>query len=221
MRLKSLLLAAAAAASVPAFAAGTLYQQDFESGSTGVGGAGGVVGSQGYSGYGFATQLWQNGSASASTDVSFSAGAGASAAVLNVSLAIIDSWDGPGSWPHGDYLNIRLDGSLIFRATFENYSGTGATTAPGLTTLAYNPHLGFSGYPDAAYALTLDLGNLAAGSHTLSFFADGSGWQAGSDESFGIDNILVTAAVPEPESYALLLVGLAGVGIAARRRRQG
>jgi len=35
-----------------------------------------------------------------------------------------------------------------------------------------------------------------------------------------VDNVTVTAAVPEPQTYALLLAGLGLVGAAARRRRQ-
>ncbi len=34
----------------------------------------------------------------------------------------------------------------------------------------------------------------------------------------GSDPVTVTAAVPEPETYALLLAGLLGEGLAARRR---
>ena len=35
-----------------------------------------------------------------------------------------------------------------------------------------------------------------------------------------VDNVTVTTAVPEPQTYALLLAGLALVGAAAKRRRQ-
>ena len=37
---------------------------------------------------------------------------------------------------------------------------------------------------------------------------------------FMADNMIVTAAVPEPESYAMLLAGLGLVGFAVRRREQ-
>lgn len=60
--------------------------------------------------------------------------------------------------------------------------------------------------------------NFTAGSGvtTLSFMATGN------SDSYGtsLDNVSVTAAVPEPSTYALMFGGLAAVGFVARRRRQ-
>ena len=42
---------------------------------------------------------------------------------------------------------------------------------------------------------------------------------SGSRDEFALDDISVTAAIPEPETYALLLAGLALLGFAARRRK--
>lgn len=68
-----------------------------------------------------------------------------------------------------------------------------------------------------------NLGTLAAGAHTLSFVAGGSGWQGGTDESLALDDIKVTGtvvAVPEPASLAPMLAGLGTVGLVGARRRR-
>ena len=49
---------------------------------------------------------------------------------------------------------------------------------------------------------------------TLSFTANTQG-----NAGVFLDNVSVTAAVPEPETYALMLAGLAAVGFVARRRK--
>jgi hypothetical protein len=45
-------------------------------------------------------------------------------------------------------------------------------------------------------------------------------WNEGLTRVYAFDNLNVTAAVPEPETYAMLLAGLGLVGL-ARRRKQG
>lgn len=64
-------------------------------------------------------------------------------------------------------------------------------------------------------AYSFNLGALAAGTHTLSF----AGLYATGDNTVFLDKVAVTA-VPEPESYALLLAGLGLLGAVARRRQQ-
>lgn len=63
------------------------------------------------------------------------------------------------------------------------------------------------------FTATVDMGT--SGSTTLSFYG------AGVSDGFGgaLDNISVTA-VPEPESYAMLLAGLGLIGTIARRRNK-
>jgi len=56
--------------------------------------------------------------------------------------------------------------------------------------------------------------NLAAGSHTIAFQEnDRRGYYTG-----GLDNVSLTAAVPEAATWAMMVVGFGLVGVAARRR---
>ncbi len=65
----------------------------------------------------------------------------------------------------------------------------------------------------ADFAHSTFSGSLSAGTYTL--VATGTGIR---DSSLDIS---LTLAVPEPETYALLLAGLGAIGVAARRRKQG
>ena len=60
----------------------------------------------------------------------------------------------------------------------------------------------------------------AAGNHVLTFDYAGADQGLG-DEGWGLNNITVegVSAVPEPETYAMLLAGLGMIGFMARRRK--
>ena len=223
MNLKSLVVALAAAVCLPAISA-TVYSNDFEANAAGISGAGSLQGTQGYSGLGYGMRFLRNdalGNPQPASVLSFNLAGAATGAMLSLDLGIIDSWDGAGAFGP-DFFNVKVDGVTVFSQIFSNFAA--ATVHPALATKAYGAVLGFnSTFPDSAYLLTLALGNLSAGAHSIEFFASGANWQGGSDESWGIDNVLVTAnfanPIPEPETYALMLAGLGVVAAVARRRR--
>lgn len=84
------------------------------------------------------------------------------------------------------------------------------------------PNIGNSGtyYFDADevhnYSITTNLN--ATGQLNLSFSSNLN--QHLNDESWGIDNIAITSAVPEPSTYAMMIGGLGLVGLMAARRKK-
>lgn len=117
-------------------------------------------------------------------------------------LAAIDSLDGTGSYPSGDYFHLKLDGVTIFRESLANAVPSQYQSyipRPG-AQLARRIDLGFSGpgtfYTDSAY----DLGKEpalqgiphTASTLTLEFVIEGQGVQSLEDESWALDNLTVS-----------------------------
>lgn len=147
-------------------------------------------------------------------------------------LAALDSWDSTnGSCCTPDLFVIRVDGNIIFSDTYAIALGTIHNTA-GLTDIGGgNQQRGFNGgWLDAAFDLENELQNIAhtASSMTITFSGEGGGWQGGTDEAWGIDNLVVslngvvieqpTTPVPEPVTLSLLGAGLTGIGTLRRKR---
>ena len=224
MKFKAILAALAAAATIPA-SASVLYSNNFEANANGFTGAGFLTGTQGYGQVGFGNQMLRNsaaGNPAAASVLNLNLEGAVSDATLKLSFGAIDSWDGSNCCGP-DYFNIRVDGTLLYKQNFDTF---GASASDSHLTLLSHTHLGFSGWEDQAYNMTFNLGNLAAGVHTIEFFASGNVWQAGDDESWAIDNLSVDgeraappADVPEPVSGALLLGGLGAMALVRRRRR--
>ncbi|HEX8876952.1 MAG TPA: hypothetical protein VF777_09405 [Phycisphaerales bacterium] len=121
---------------------------------------------------------------------------------LDFLFAAIDSLDGTGTFPEGDFFNVKLDGVSIFRESFANATAAQDQTyvAPPGGVLARRWDLGFSGpgsyYTDSAYDMSLEprFHNLAhsASTATITFTMEGPGIQDLNDESWAIDNLRIS-----------------------------
>jgi len=222
-------------------AAAMLYSNNFEGQPKALQGAGARTPTLGYQKLGFENHLWRNDVAGGGADhaslLTFTMDT-AREVQLDFDLAIIDSWDPTDNFGP-DTFNVAVDGqpvfSRIFTGNFDEF--TRPTIDPALTMLSFGRKLAKYGdwnddWDDAAYAVSLSLGELEAGDHTVSFYAAGPVWQGGYDESFGLDNIRITslngagtgarervADVPEPHTVGLVATALLCLGRARRRRR--
>jgi VCBS repeat-containing protein len=112
-------------------------------------------------------------------------------------LGIIDSWDGNNGSSSPDRFNLTVDGVSAFSETFDfQDSFDQSYVAPSGGILADRTALGFSGqWADSAYNMAIEprLSSIphTASTLTLSFFASGTGWEGGTNESWAIDNLHV------------------------------
>ncbi len=152
---------------------------------------------------------------------------------LSFLFAAIDSLDGTGTFPAGDFFKIVFDGNTLFSESFANAlpEQIQSYVPPAGVELARHIDLGFSGpgsyYTDSAYNFGADprFANFAhtAPSAKIDFFIYGPGNQDLNDESWAMDNLNVsvtTLAVPEPETYVMFLAGLGLMGFMVRRKKE-
>ena len=118
------------------------------------------------------------------------------------------SFDAKGSWSNG---------GVNFAELFSEVAPSGTSKAQ----LLGGAPLFAQGKGDLAdwtnFSFTTTLGPVVTGGVSL-LLKSSCGAVAGCSAVSYFDNVSITA-VPEPETYALMLAGLAGVGAMVRRRR--
>ncbi len=228
MAASAAVLAAGAAHAAPA----TMYSTNFDISSlyagVGVVQAGpGAIGNFGANNYGGATGnfLYNDTIAPQMTTWTLSNLPGHTSVTVDLTPMFIDSWDSTNGSPAPDYYDIYFDGNLVLRMTSANASGNVTDLGPGGVS-TYFGNVFYGGYNERIADITaLTIGHTGS-SFVLGIQASGSGWQGGGDESWGVDNINISAdlrsvgGIPEPATWAMMIVGFAGVGSALRSRRK-
>jgi hypothetical protein len=145
-------------------------------------------------------------------------------------LGFLESWDSyDGSCCSPDNLEVWIDGTKVANMTANNALGTIEDFDGGTIIAHYQQTNADTYYSDTLVDMsTAPFLTFAHTSSTLNleFRVSGVGWQAGGDEGFGIDSLVVTydgvrptPGVPEPGTWALMIGGLGLMGAALRRRR--
>jgi hypothetical protein len=190
-------------------AATTLLSVDFESGIPSViaPGTASLTGVQGYAGLGPPSSRFGGsflrGGANVPVTVTLQNLPPHTALDLDFLLAIIDSWDGSGTFPGGDNFEVTVDGQRVFFESFFNaLSGQIQTYVPPPgVLLARRVDLAFIAggfHTDSAYDLGADplFARIphTADSVTITFAMRADIDQGLSDESWAIDNLRISIA---------------------------
>lgn len=208
----SILLSSAASGSV------IVFTENFESGAAApqFSGVTTVVGTQGYSAFGFGSFFLHNPTNPAQITTLTLTGLQAHTSIdLDFLLATIDSWDHNTAFGP-DIFNVRVDGNLVFSDFMDHVALPGFIVD---TTLGFNGAFGDAATNMGVNPLFDGIAHTAS-TLTIEWFASGSGYQGGTDESWAIDNIVVTlngTAVPEPSTFVVCSLVL-GLGQFFRRR---
>lgn len=224
--------AIAAGASVNASAI-TVYANDFDTATTVASGVSASVSGDSYTNIaspvgGFSGNYLSNmtkGNPAGLTEFSFTNLPAHSAISIKFLIAFIDSWDssGPGQYG-GDLINLFVDGVSIGTLSVCNYNASSCLEVMGGTQVAKGHYFTNPLWIDQVVDMSTSSAlNFAHTGSTLTFGlqAFGSGWQGGTDESWGIDNLkieAIPAAVPEPASWVMMIGGFALAGASLRRR---
>lgn len=175
---------------------------------------------------GWSGQYYRNataGNPATKTEIIFS-GLGAHNVVsMSFIVGLLDSWDSRNGSPAPDNFDIFIDGILVASLTAANASGNVWDYAGGSEVARCVQADGHQFYCDTLVDWSTTFAHTGS-TLSLGWQASGAGWQAGDDESWGIDNIKIDyftrGGVPEPAAWAMMLAGFGMVGGAVRRRKQ-
>ena len=146
---------------------------------------------------------------------------------LEFLIGFLESWDSTNGSPAPDLLTVTLDGVPILSGlTTNNASGSvdffgGGTELFGSTEINQ-----YQFYTDTLAGYNFFIPHTSS-TLSLGFQAGGAGWQGGSDEGFGLDAFRILlrndgqpGGVPEPATWAMLLLGFGLIGGAMRSPRR-
>lgn len=232
---KFLISALLASAAVPAQAA-VLYHHDFFDTPT-VFGAGiglSVTGDTGdlrtadtgaWNAAGWSGSYYRNatgGNPATKTELTFTGLAAHNVVSMSFIVGLLDSWDSRNGSPSPDNLDIFIDGVVVASLTAANASGNVWDFGGGTAVAQCVQADGHQFYCDTLVDWSKTFAH-SGSTLTLGWQASGAGWQAGDDESWGLDNIKIDyftrGGVPEPAAWAMMLAGFGMVGGAVRRRK--
>lgn len=164
-------------------------------------------------------------SAPQATDTSFTVLANSTGGSQAVSFILDGYLSLDGQNFYEDDFNLNVNGVDVFKGTF-NLGGGGADAVYSNPQGAVATNLGNVFFGGGKEQISFSGLNLNAGSNTFVFSYDSlssasghAGFQGLGDEGWGVENVTI-GTVPEPASWAMMLIGVAGLGAVLRTSRK-